>query len=281
MAYAPTLTVFTDYNPSPRVLVTFPTVAATTATIDVSKVVEGRSFPVRGGIGLYAVGGAYVMDSEPALGVPNTYRAEMFTAAGVSLGFTDAAVATITLTDVLRDTSEMVISQPLKPSLAIRASMGGDTAGQVVRSIPAEVVFPEGATVGVGIGGQLRGIVDMPLEVVCETTADADELISMFGGYTSSFPPVLCIRTGAPVRLPRLLFASCSEIVETTIYAADVRVRFQLKVTEVAPPAPGLVLPSLRRMDIDAAFATRAARAAAYASRLARDTDYTKAGLAG
>jgi len=50
---------------------------------------------------------------------------------------------------------------------------------------------------------------------------------------------------------------------------------------EVAPPAPGLLLPTLRRMDIDAAYPTRAARAAAYATRLQRDTDYSKAGFAG
>jgi hypothetical protein len=77
-----------------------------------------------------------------------------------------------------------------------------------------------------------------------------------------------------------LLFGAVSELHEITDYVNQL-VTFALTVTEVSPPAPGLVLPTLRREDIDAAYATRAARAAAYATRLARDTDFSLAGLAG
>lgn len=282
MAYAPTLTVSADWAPSPRVLVTFTSVAATTQYINVTRVTEGRTFKVRGGVSLFAVGGASVMDFEPGFGVPNLYRAEMFTAAGVSLGFSDATSATIVAADVLTDTSMAAIHQPLKPSLAIQASMQQATADSLTYQNPSEIIYPEGATVGILVGGQRRGIQGMRFQIVCANGTDADTFLSMFGGYSTDFPAVLCIRTGAPLRIPRVFFAGITEVAEVTDYVTPTPfITFQMTATEVQPPAPGLVIPTLRRMDIDAAFATRAARAAAYATRLQRDTDYSKAGLAG
>jgi len=279
MAFAPTLTVATDFNPSPRVLVTFASLAPTTQTITVTRVTEGRSYKVRGGVNLFAVGGVAVMDYEPGLATPNSYRAEMFTAAGLSLGFTDASSATIPAS-VMSMVSQVVISQPLKPTLAVSVKMLADTASTIAAPAPGEIFYPEGATVGVRIGGQRRGLTGMVLSITTDSTADADEFLSMFGGYVSDFPSIVCIRSVPPIRIPRVLFASVTDLVEIGNRGVG-PVRFSMTVDEVQPPAPGLVIPTLRRDDIDIAFATRAARAAAYATRLQRDNDYSKAGLAG
>lgn len=280
MPYAPTLTPYLDQNPNVRVLVTFATLAAGTQTINVYRTAEGRQFRVRGGVNLFAVGGAAVMDFECPVGVSATYQAEQFTSAGVSLGFTDASSITIAWTSVFSNTAQAILHQPLSPSLSIIANLDGDTAGDVANVNPGQLVYPEGATVGTWIGGQRQGISNMQLTVEAQSFADADEFRSMFGGYTSDFPAILCVRTPPPARIPRVLFVAVDTLHEATDYINSL-VTFTLTVNEVAPPAPGLVLPTLRREDIDAAFPTRAARAAAYATRIARDTDFSKAGLAG
>jgi len=281
MAYAPTLTPSTDPSTSPRVFVSFPALAGGTQTVNVTRTTDGRTYKVRGGVKLFAVGGAAVMDFEAAVGKPNSYRAEMFNAAGTSLGFTDAAVVTLPATSAFHGVGMRAwLSQPLNPQLAIQASILLGSAGDLVQPTPGDVFYSEGAVLGTRIGSRRRGLKGVGISILCDSTADADEFQAMFGGYTSDYPAVILIRTAPPIRLPRVLFAECGELHE--IAEADGTViSFQMSIEEVAPPSPGLVIPTLRRADIDAAFPTRGARAAAYATRFARDTDYTKAGLAG
>lgn len=279
MAYAPTLTAYTDANPGPRVLVTFSSVAPTCQTINVYRVQEGRQYKVRGGLNLFAAGGAAVMDNEAGFGVPLTYQAEMFTSSGVSLGFTDTATTTLPVT-------KSWVHQPLSPTLAIPVRVFIGTASAVMRGTPGETLTPEGATVSTRIGGQRLGIQNLPLSFRANSAADADEFLQMFGSYSTDFPAVVCLRTPPPARLPRTLFLGSSAQSPSTgpVETAQANftfISFAWTVDEVQPPAPGLVIPTLRRKDIDAAFPTRAARAAAYATRLARDSDYSKAGLAG
>lgn len=280
MANAPTLTAFTDPNPGVRVLVAFSTVASGTQTINVWRTAEGRQFKVRGGVALFAVGGASVMDFEAPVGVAMSYQAEQFNSSGVSLGFTDATPLTIATSSVFSDTSQVIVHQPLSPALSIIGRLDANTAAEVVNVIPGALANPEGSTVATWIGGQRQGVSGMQFSVEAQSFADADEFRSMFGGYTSNFPAVLCVRTAPPARFPRVFFAAVDTLRESTDYINNL-VTFNLTVNEVAPPYPGLVLPTLRRNDIDAAFTTRTARAAAYSTRIARDTDYTKAGLAG
>jgi hypothetical protein len=274
MAYAPTLTPTIDSNPCPRVLVAFTSLAAGTQTINVYRTTEGRRFKVRGGVNLFAVGGASVMDFECPFQVPASYQAEQFNAAGVSLGFTDASTITLNVTQTW-------IHQPLSPMLAVTAKIMMDSANDFSRPTPGRTDWPEGATAGTLIGGQRRGLTQMPLHLKFASTTDLDEFSSMLGGYTSNFPAVLCVRTPGPApRIPRLLFASFLDAREI-IGGINRLLTVQATIDEVAPPAPGLIIPTLRREDLDVAYATRGAGDAAYSTRLARDTDYTKAGLAG
>lgn len=279
MAFAPTLTQTLDWNPGPRVLVAFPSLASGTQTVNVYRTAEGRTFKVRGGVNLFAVGGASVMDFECPVGVTASYQAEQFNAAGTSLGFTDQASTTIPAS-VVPDSSWVIVHQPLSPALSILGQLDGDTAADVVNTVPGSLATPEGGTVPLWIGGQRLGVSNMRLSVVAQSYADADEFRSMFGDYNTNFPAIVCVRTIPPVRFPRLLFAAVAELHETTDYINGL-VTFGLTVTEAAPPSPGLILPTLRRIDIDAAYATRDAMDAAYATRFAEDSDYSLAGLAG
>jgi hypothetical protein len=273
MSFAPTLLPAIDSNPCPRVLVSFTSLASGTQTINVYRTAEGRTFQVRGGVNLYAAGGVSVMDFECPFGVPASYQAEQFNASGVSLGFTDQTSITLAVTDTW-------VHQPLSPALAVTGKIMMDSANDFMRPSPGQTVWPEGAVAGRTISGQRQGLVQMPLHIKLGSAADSDEFASMFGGYTTNFPPVLCIRTPAVLRIPRLLFASCLQAHEV-IGGVNRLFTWQLTVDEVSPPAPGLILPLLRRMDIDAAYATRAAMDAAYATRRAMDSDYSLAGLAG
>ncbi len=105
---------------------------------------------------------------------------------------------------------------------------------------------------------------------------------AVFGQYGSRGAGVVCIRTPPPMRLPRTFYASVDELHEIAVdvHVGGEDVSFTFEATEARPPAPGLVTAVLRRKDIDAAYPTRAARAAAYATRLDRDSDYSLAGVA-
>jgi hypothetical protein len=201
----------------------------------------------------------------------------------LSLGFVPAAVVTIDPAAAMGALFKYRawVSQPLKPSLAVLCAMTLGSAADLQRNTPGDLVFAEGAAVGTRIGGRRQGLSGVAFKLLAANVADADELQSMLGDYTNDFPAVLCIRTAPPMRVPRVFFASVDELHESAIGGATQLVTFDLTADESQPPSPGLVIPTLRRKDIDAAFTTRAARAAAYATRIARDTDYSKAGLGG
>lgn len=273
MAFAPTLTQVIDNNPSPRVQILFSTVAGSAVTMNIYRTAEGRTFPVRGGVNLGCVGGANAVDNEVPFGVVTSYQAEMFDTSGNSLGFTDATTTTMAVTQAW-------LSQPLSPTLAIPVKVFLTTSQSVGRVAPGSLTYPEGATVGTWIGGQRQGIQGLQLAFRVANTSDADEFQSMFGSYSADFPAVLCLRTPPPARLPRTFFFSSSGPVETA-QANFTFITYSMTVNEAQPASPGLVIPLLRREDIDFAYSTRSARDAAYATRLALVTDYSKAGLAG
>lgn len=268
------LTPFPDFGPVPRVLVSVSAPAPGTQTVTVLRTSEGREMPVRGGIKRYAVGGTAVMDYEAPPG-PSSYRAQQFDVNGADLGY--LALGAVTMPDF------SCIHQPLSPALAIQSPrIMLDSANDLANPSPGETVWPEGATVGRIIGGQRRGLVGTRLHIRLSSQAEMGTFAAMFGGYTQDFPSVLCIRTpaGTLPQLPRVLFAGCLDP-HRVISGANALLTYDMTVDEVAPPYPGLLIPLLRREDIDVAYPTRAERAAAYSTRLARDSDYTKAGLAG
>lgn len=259
------------FSNAPRALVTFTGLPAGTATITVYRTADGRTMEVRGGVQL-AAATPFVMDYEVAPGVLNSWRARTFSADGTELGYTDQVTYSA-------PNEGSWLQQPLAPESAVRVRIALTSGARAVKPTPAEILYPEGATVGRMIGGQRRGITGMgvTLFVPYDDLATVD---AMFGGYEQDYPSVLLLRTPPPWRVPRVFFMGIPDPEEFRegMYALS---GFNLNATEVAAPYPGLVQALLRRKDIDAAFTTRAQRAAAYPSRLARDQDYSKAGLAG
>jgi hypothetical protein len=269
----PQLTLYDDDASGPRVLVTFTGLVSGTQTVTIQRTAAGRTLPVRGGVKLFAVGGASVLDAEVPFGVPVSYQAEQFNQSGQSLGMTSASLIVV-------DSTDAWVTQPMNPGLAVQVKVRLQSTATLGWDAPGDTVWTQGAAVGRTINGQRSGLKGITLLLRLLTPSAADEFIAMWGDYDTAYPAVVCIRTPPNVPLPAVLFLGCLAPKRITS-GANAMVQFQLEGDEVAPPAPGLVVPALTRDDIDAAYPTRDARAAAYTSRLARDTDYTLAGTAG
>jgi hypothetical protein len=273
----PTLIPVLDASPVPNVKVLIEDVNSATAVVNLYRLADGRTTLVRGGIRKAAVGGTSVADWEAPFGVPITYRAEMFSDvdATQSLGFTSSS-------ETFLDVRQAWFHQPLNPTQAFSPTMLWGTALERKRSTPGELVYAQGAEVGTWVGGQRQGLADVAFQLLTDRDG-ADRMQSVFGQYGSSQSPVLCIRTPAAMRIPRTFFAVVVDVTESTLNrpGAGEAVQFDFTATEARPPAPGLVAATLRRDDIDVTYPTRQQRANAYATRLARDSDYTLAGVAG
>lgn len=274
----PTLTPQPQGSPVPSIQVVLDDVDPATVVVNLYRIADGRTAMVRGGIRKYAVGGTSVVDWEAPFGVPVTYRAEMFSDADAtqSLGFTDSSVTTLDVTDTW-------VHQPLNPGLSVRAMRLQGTANEQIRVTPGDLVYAQGAELATWIGGQRRGLSSSPWDLLVESTTDADRMQAVFGSYGSSQSAVVCIRTPPPMRVPRTLYLAVAELheLDVDIPVGGSAVRYQFTGTEARPPAPGLVAAALRRIDIDVTYATRDQRAAAYLTRLERDSDFTLAGVAG
>lgn len=273
----PTVTPQPDGSPVPNVLVVIEDVDPETLVVNLYRIADGRTYLVRGGIRRYAVGGTSIVDWEAPFGVPITYRAEMFSDvdATQSLGFTEG-------TETLLDVRQAWFHQPLSPSLAFRPTMLWGTGLDRVRSTPGDLVYAQGAELATWVGGQRQGLAEVPFVLLTDREG-ADQAQATFGRYGTNQSAVLCIRTPKDMRIPRTFYAVVSQVKETTLNRPGVgeAVQFDFTATEARPPAPGLVAAALRRMDIDATYPTRDQRAAAYLTRLQRDSDYTLAGVAG
>jgi hypothetical protein len=267
-----------DRAPVERVEVTVTEILPDATYVDIYRLAEGRSYLVRGGVKVYAVGGVTVVDFEAPFGIPITYRAEMFADQDgtTSLGFTGSS-------DAFLDVGTTCVHQPLNPELAVWPTRLQSTAADISRTTPGELVYTEGASVGTWIGQDRRGIEGLTFDFLTRTLDEARTFQAMLGGYGTSSVAVLCIRTPPPMRIPRVFFGTVAELHEVSVDVANggEAVQFQFVSDEAQPPAPGLVTAILSRDDIDAAYPTREARAAAYLTRLDRDRDYSLAGLAG
>ena len=273
MPFAPIITSFVDAAPCPRVEVRFPTLAVGTATVTVFRIVQGRTFRVRAAVNAAAAGSFTRLDFEVPFGVAASYRAEMFDVAGVSLGFTDPTVVTLSVADAW-------IHNPLEPATALRVDLDYTSAKTITRPTVGEVFHPDGRTVGVLISGQRRGIVGVELMVSTGVEANAIGLDDMLGKYDTRGVPILCLRTPPYIRLPRTFYAAILEPVQRPInvHMGGALTEWDFTSTEVSPPAPGLLVPLLTRLDINTFYATRLAVAVDNLTRDAVNRRYDLAG---
>lgn len=277
----PALTPHVDDAPCPRVEVFFDALKAGTATLTMWRLASGRTEEVRGAIRAQTGGALARIDFEAPFNVPITYRAEMFNAAGQSLGFTESA-------DVTLPVSDTWMHNPLSPQGAVRVQFGGDTASTISRPVPGVVSRPLGRRVGVVLSEPRQGVMGLPLDVRTTSDADADRVQALIGGYDETTVPVVCLRLGGTqqrMRVPQPLFLAVMNPTETDITyqlrgdGGEISHRFD--GDEVAPPIPGLFIPLLTRADLNAFYATRAALNADNLRRVDVDRRYDLAGAAG
>lgn len=272
----PTLTPDVSGSPRVEVFLSSSDVVAGTETVRFWRFSEGREWLVRGGVDIAP--GTAAIDWEVPFQTVAQYRAEMFNAAGGSLGFTDVAQTTLNVNDVW-------VHNPLVPTNAVRLGSFGllDRSPVVSRPLVGDVVYAEGDVEGRWVGAGRRGVSGWSGGFAVDSVQDADALQRMLGDYVTRQIGVLCIRTPPPVRIPRTFFAALTEVAESDrdVRWGGRRTDFLFTATEARPPFPGITTPLLSYDDLDAAFASYGARDSAFASYTAMDRAYNYAGIAG
>lgn len=207
-----------------------------------------------------------------------TYRFLLKDDFGVPIGYTESVTVELGFTGCW-------MHNPFAPSGAVRVRLL-DTAGKSIsRPVPGDVVWPAGRRVGVVVSQPRRGLSNGVFDVYAEDLNTADRIQAFLGSESVSLPPVICIRMGidhAGFRVSSPLFLSVFDIAEEDL---DLRAGGSSTIQrivgdEVARPAPGYFIPLLRRMDVNAYYASRADFDAAYLSRLDANRDYSLAGFA-
>jgi len=269
----PLLTVDTSGNPRVEVFADPDDLHPDAVRVRMLRLSEDRTWLVRGGVDVAP--GIAALDWEVPFQVPVSYRLEMFAADNVSLGFTDPSTVTV-------DYTGTVVHQPLSPDLWAPVRILAGSAAQLVRPVDGELVDTESGFVSHWVGSNRRGLRDVPVSLLTETLAAANQLQAMLGTYTTKQVGVLCIRTSDGVRWPRTFFAQgdLTEI-ERNVRFRGQMIQFDAAMNEAEPPYPGLVVPLLTYDDLDVAYASYHARDAAYATYTDQDRDYSLAGLAG
>lgn len=272
------ITLLTDVTDAPFVEVLLEDLIPEAASVTIYRLAAGREFKMRGAVRALTGGALSRIDFEIPFNVPVTYRAELFDAAGESLGFTDSATTTLVCADTW-------MHNPLNPSGGVKVKLLSSAVRRLSRPVPGEVSYPLGRPVGVMLSEPRRGLAGAVFDVLVDSNEDADKVQALIGSASLPLVPVVCIRVGSdnPMRVAMPLFLGVSDIPEE-----DVSVRFggeasahRIEGDEVDPPIPGLFVPLLRRKDLNAFYATRAAMNAGGLMRIDLNRKYEVAGTAG
>ena len=272
---APALNAIPQMTPVPRVEFKFDELLPGTTRATVFRLTGKSTKRVRGAINVYAAGGFSGIDTEAPFNVKLTYRAEMFNAAGVSLGFTDARVVTVAFDGT-------VVHQPLDPTRAALVDLRPKFAEEISRPFEGEVVYPIGSTLGVYIGSGRQGVTGVDLTVITDTLDHADAFASIWGDPSEDQPqlPVVCIRTQPEWRLPMPLFAAVLDPTEAR-FDTDLggeTINWPMRGTEVRPPVEALARALLTYADFEASFSTYEAFENAYLTYFNAESDFDLAG---
>jgi len=203
-------------------------------------------------------GGFFVTDFQVPLGVPVTYRAEYFDAAGTSLGLSGDAV-----TQVDSDPQFIVIQDPLAPKRFVKVDAPPSFASDVGRRRAVSVYNAGGRTVA--LMGELGLRSDVPINVSTRTIAQADMLEDVLAEA-----PFLIRTMPNIVRLPPLFYGVTAGAVQTPV---DVDtggswIRWELSAQEVSPLLLDIIEAVVTYARFKAAFATYAAAKAVYTTYL-------------
>lgn len=273
--YEPTLTPRTDYAPVPRVEMVFDEVDPATETATVFRITSGRTWRVRGGVRVFAAGGFALVDTETPFGVETTYRAEMFDASGLSLGFTGSTVVTL-------NADGTCMHQPLDPTRAVKVDPRRTFGSSLTAPFSGSIAQPLDRSAPVLVTLGRTGYRGVNLDVVTDTIEDADAFRSMFGDPGRPLPPVICVRSEPKWRLPHPLFAAILDAREERfdVEFGGQSIDWRIIADEVTPPAVALSAGVLTYADMEANYANYETIEAAYLTYLDAESDFTLAGTA-
>lgn len=265
----PELVAVPTMSPVPHVEITFPEIDAGATRATVYRLGGDRVMKVRGLIDVAASGGFGGIDTEPPFNVPITYRAEMFDAAGKSLGYTESSTTTVEF----RGT---VIHQPIDPERAVQVRLAVDAVPSTVRPFEGDIVRPIGRPVPVYVGTGRTGLTGVVLNALTLTAGDDAAMSAVFGGYEDVQLPVLCVRSSLPTGLPGTLFIVVQqpERVPQDAQTGGTTVKWLLTGDEVAPPVENIVGALLAYSDIENAFTSYSAVENGYLTYLDLETDF-------
>lgn len=271
------ITLLTDVTAAPFVEVFIDDLIPEAASVTVYRLAAGREFQMRGAVRAPTAGAFTRIDFEIPLNVPVTYRAELFDAAGESLGFTDSATTTLICADTW-------MHNPLDPAGGVKVFFGEESVWKITRPTPGVVSRPLGRRVGVVLSEPRFGVTGLELVVRTSTDADADMVQAMVGD--NGMPPIVCIRLGSQdqrLRLPQPLFLSALSVAEVDMDTrwGGTELAHSFEGDEVDPPIPGLFIPLLTAADINVSFATAGALNSAHLLALDVNRRYDLAGAAG
>lgn len=271
-----TLTADPANLPAPCITALVDDLPPAITTLTMYRTAGGRTMKVRGAVEIPVSSGFSVQDIEAPFQVQSDYKAEMF-ASGVSAGW-------IAVTSETLDVDEVWVHNPLDPAGATAIDLADTSARTLSRPIRGKKYQPQARTLGVLITGRRGGLEGVDLFFETDDATVAEKFEAMFGGYEDDdqLPPILCVRGIPYLDLPAPFFAGVLDPKKKPInvHMGGTLRNWDVSADEVEPPFPGIIVALLRRMDIDYFYSTRNARDAAYASRLANDRDYSKAGIA-
>jgi len=228
----PTLVPIVDAALPPRVEITFEAaeLSGTISTITVFQISSDGQTIVKDAERRNAIGGFFVVDYMPPLGVDVTYQAEQFNAAGVSLGLTASASTQLSV-----QVGDVIIQDPLAPRSWVRLRAEKSFASNLSRSRDLSVQRRGLETIA--LMGEIGLLEQVPLGVVTESENARKSLADVLDeGY-------VLIRTMPPMPVPRLLHAAIETAAETpvTFRAGGHASIWPLSGMQVSPSPVGIV----------------------------------------
>jgi len=250
----PQLTVFTE-PPHVHIVLTADVVQAGTERVTVWRAYGKFVSPVHGLSDRYAAGGFVGDDWEVPLGVPVSYYAERFDAAGVSLGVTES-----TTVQVDSDPSMGWFSDPLVPSSVVQVELVADFAESLTHTRQLQT-YQVGDRVAALLGARGK-LEQVSLHCQVKNLADADRLNDILA--VSS----ILVRVPPPTRVPRLLYVVIGEVneIDRDVQWGGEWVQWEIAGAEVDPTTLDIIVPVVNWQTYKDAFPTWADMKAAYST---------------
>lgn len=228
----PTLTVYTDMTPCPRVVVNFSTFIEDTASVDLYRLGDGEPQLVPGAQDVQAseTGGLVKTDYYPPFGIPITYRAQQFDAAGNSLGYTDSASAIV-------DVSFTVVTSPYDPMQSAVIDMDEEAGSALTNPTNAATHEFNGRRIVLIESQQLLAGVNMSFWT--DTLPQYQKVLDVFRSSRN----FVVIRTPPPMQVPRVFYVFGAPVRSETNLPGNIEeFLWDLKVDEVTPPSAVLLV---------------------------------------